>query len=379
MSLDNIRKEIDAIDAQLIPLLKQRLNCSLTVAEIKKAEGIPILDAAREEAIITRVKARGGEYGDYIAGVYRAIMDTSKELQHDSIGAAGALGKAIAAAQPIQRLGYTGSVICQGAPGAFSAQAAARIFPHAVPQFVGSFREVFEAVERGDAAYGIVPVENSNAGSVSEVYDLLMAFRHYIVGGVNLKVSQNLLGVRGATLADIQEVYSHPQGIAQSDEFIKAHGFVATEYSNTAVAARMVSEAADKSKGAIASAAAAQVYGLDILARDIQGRSQNSTRFVAVSKKLELSEHSNKVSLVFAIPHVTGSLFRILSRFAAHGLNLTKIESRVAPDGDFHYLFYLDFTGNVQDKNTVKLICELSQELPDFTFLGNYHELSMGE
>lgn len=379
MSLDNIRSEIDKIDAELIPLLSKRLNCSLTVAEIKKSEGIPVLDVAREEAIIAKVREKGGKYGDYIAGVYQTIMDTSKELQHDSMHKDSHLGKTIAAAGLIDPNSHTGKVICQGAKGAFSAEAAGRIFPSATPEFVGSFRDVFEAVERGDAKYGIVPVENSNAGSVSEVYDLLMEFRHYIVRGIDLKISQNLLGVKGAVLSDIEEVYSHPQGIAQSAAFIKSHGLTATEYSNTAVAARMIAEAGDKTKAAIGSLAAAEEYGLDVLARDIQSAGHNSTRFIAISKQLELSGNSNKVSLVFAIPHVTGSLCRILGRFSSHGLNLTKLESRMAAGGDFHYLFYLDFTGNVQDENTVKLICEMSEELPDFAFLGNYNEIPYKE
>lgn len=375
MSLDNIRSEIDKIDRELIELLKKRLNCSLTVAQIKIAEGIPVLDTTREAAIIEKVTKMGGEHGNYIADVYRAIMDSSKDLQHDTMTDAGELGRIISSAEMIHPKEYTGKVICQGAPGAFSAEAASHLFPRADREFVGSFRNVFEAVENGSANYGIVPVENSNAGSVSEVYDLLMEFRHYIVGGINLKVSQNLLGIKGASIDDITDVYSHPQGIAQSNDFIKRHGFTATEYSNTAVAARMVAQTADRSKAAIGSVAAAENYGLEVLCNDIQTNKRNSTRFVAISKKLELSDKPNKVSLVFALPHVTGSLCRIMTRFASHGLNLTKIESRMAPAGNFHYLFYLDFTGNVRDVNTVKLICDLSQELPDFTFLGNYNEL----
>lgn len=375
MSLDPVRKEIDEIDRDLVALLQRRLDCSVRVAEIKAAEGIPVLDPVREEKIIDRVKEAGGAYGAYIAGVYRSIMDVSKELQHDRMGGVSPLATEIMGAARFVPPAREGRVACQGAPGAFSQAAADRLFPGVRPKFFGSFREVFAAVERGEADYGVLPVENSNAGSVAEVYDLLLEYRHYIIGGVELSVNQNLLGLPGTEVEEVREVLSHPQGIAQCDEYIKAHGFVVREQTNTAVAARMVAEAGDRTKAAIGSLAAAKTYGLSVLARSIQTAGHNTTRFIAVSKTLIVSPQSNKISLVFCIPHVTGSLCRILTRFSMHGLNLTKIESRVAPGGEFTYLFYLDFTGSVGDMSTVKLICDLAEELPDFAFLGNYKEL----
>ncbi|MGI6269121.1 MAG: chorismate mutase [Candidatus Howiella sp.] len=375
MSLDKVRQEIDAIDKELVALLQRRLNCSVQVAEVKAAEGIPVLDPAREEKIIGKVKTAGGAYGEYVAGVYRSIMDVSKELQHDRMGGISPLASEIMAAARFVPPAKDGRVACQGAPGAFSQAAADRLFPGAAPKFFDSFREVFAAVERGEADYGVLPVENSNAGSVAEVYDLLLEYRHYIVGGVELTVSQNLLALPGAAPEDVREVLSHPQGIAQCDRYIKAHGYAAREASNTAVAARTVAESKDRTKAAIGSLAAAETYGLSVLARDIQTVGHNATRFIAVSKTLIVSPQSNKISLVFSIPHVTGSLCRILTRFSTHGLNLTKIESRVVPGGEFTYLFYLDFTGSVGDLSTVRLICDLAEELPDFAFLGNYREL----
>lgn len=375
MSLDEVRKEIDAVDRELVSLLQRRLDCSVRVAEVKAAEGIPVLDPAREEKIIEKVKNAGGVYREYIAGVYRSIMDVSKELQHDRMGGVSPLAAEIMGAARFIPPAKDGRVACQGAPGAFSEAAAERLFPGVTPKFFQSFREVFAAVERGEVDYGVLPVENSNAGSVAEVYDLLLEYRHYIIGGVELSVCQNLLGLPGTAVEDVREVLSHPQGIAQCDAYIKAHGFSARETTNTAVAARMVAEGGDRQTAAIGSLAAAKEYGLSVLAANIQTAGHNATRFIAISKTLIVSPRSNKISLVFSIPHVTGSLCRILTRFSTHGLNLTKIESRMAPGGEFTYLFYLDFTGSVGDFSTVKLICDLAGELPDFAFLGNYKEL----
>lgn len=375
MQLDEIRQEIDKVDSELIPLLLRRLNLSIKVADIKEKSGIPILDASREERILDKVRQGAEPYGNYVACVYRAIMDASKELQHDSIGGNSALAAEILAARRIIPADFDGTVACQGIAGAFSAEAASRLFPHAGKKFVVRFEDVFAAVESGEADYGILPVENSNAGSVSEVYDLLLKYRHYIVGGVEMHISQNLLGVPGAKPEHIHEVISHAQGLAQCMDFIEAHGFDYTESTNTAVAAKTVAARGDKTMAAIGSVFAAQEYGLQVLAENIQSRARNTTRFIVISKRLIVSEDSNKISLIFSVPHVTGSLYRVLTRFAAHGLNLTKIESRMAPEGNFNYLFYLDFTGNVGDMSTLKLLCNMQSELPEFTFLGNYKEI----
>lgn len=375
MSLEQIRKDIDAIDRELVPLLQRRMTCSIKVAETKRAENIPVLDASREEAILDKVRSMDELYGNYTADIYRAIMDVSKQLQHDILGGSSALLNDIMSAGRVINSAHEGKVACQGVAGAFSQTACRQLFPRADIGFLPEFADVFSAVESGEAEYGILPVENSNAGSVPEVYDLLLKYRHYIIGGVDLKISQNLLGLPGAGISDIKEVLSHPQGLAQSAGFIESHGFKATESTNTAVAAMTVSQLNDKSKAAIGSTSAAAEYGLSVIAENIQGSEHNSTRFIAISKKLIIADDSNKVSLVFSLPHVTGSLYRVLNRFATHGLNLTKIESRMASSGDFNYLFYLDFTGNVRDISTVKLICDMSKELPEFTFLGNYKEI----
>lgn len=375
MELKDIRVKIDDIDAKLVPLLKERFDCSLAVAEYKKANNLPILNTEREEQIIESVMKAGGEHGSYIAAVYREIMGTSRELQQNEMVSHHDLAGTIVHAK--SDLKSDTVIACQGTQGAFSHMAASNLFPKGDIRFYGNFADVFRAVENGEATYGVVPVENSNAGSVQEVYDLILKYRHYIVAAAALKVNENLLGVKGSSIEDIKTVYSHPQALNQSDKFIKEHGFTPVQYSNTALAAKMVAEKGDKTVGAIASVQAAQSFGLEVLAHDIQTVKANSTRFITISKELIIPDDSNKVSVVFTLPHVTGSLYRILNRFALKGLNLTKIESRTARNGRFEYEFYLDFSGNMNDRQTISLVSTLQAELPDFTFLGNYKEIEL--
>lgn len=377
MSLEDIRKDIDAIDSELVPLLKKRMECSLKVADIKRKEGLPVYHPKREEEILFRVNAAGGEFGRYIESVYRELMSVSREAQQAELTGIGTL------AQNIKNAGTDikseVAVACQGIEGAFSNIAANELHPQSAITFFETFEDVFKAVERGEVTYGVVPVENSNAGSVMEVYDLILKYRFYIVSAAELKVDENLLGLKGTTVEDIKTVYSHPQALSQSDEFIKSKGITPIQYINTAMAAKLVAEKQDKTIGAVGSALAAKLYGLDVIAPSIQTIKNNCTRFITISKELIIPENANKVSVVFSLPHTVGALQRVLDRFSMNGLNLTKIESRAARNGKFEYLFYLDFSGNLKDDSTVALISSLENELPDFTFLGNYNEANIKE
>ena len=375
MSLDNIRKEIDAIDNELVSLLKKRMLCSLKVAEIKKQQNLPVLHPEREQAIIDKVFDAGGEFGSYIASVYREIMGVSREAQQAELSPFGALaGQIVTAKDGIKE---NVAVACQGIEGAFGSIAAKNLHATGKIKYYTTFEDVFRAVANDEVVYGVIPVENSNAGSVSEVYDLILKYRYYIISAADLSVSQNLLGLKGATANDIKTVYSHPQALSQSEDFLKGAGIKPEPFSNTAMAAKYVSELGDKSVGAIASTLAAELYGLDVVAKDIQSIKNNSTRFITISKQLIIPNDANKISVVFSVPHSVGALNRVLNRFCMNGLNLTKIESRAAKNGEFDYLFYLDFSGNLNDRKTIALISSLENELPDFTFLGNYKETTI--
>lgn len=372
MSLEDIRKDIDRIDKELVLLLKERMNCSLKVAEIKKTESLPIYHPAREQEILDRVNDAGGEFGRYIESVYRELMNVSREAQQAEITGIGKLAEDIKTAE--EKIKSNVVVACQGIEGAFSNIAAENLHSGSALKFYETFEDVFKALLNNEATYGVVPVENSNAGSVMEVYDLILKYRFFIVSAAELPVNENLLGVKGAALDDIKTVYSHPQALSQSDEFIKERGITPIQYTNTAMAAKLVAEKNDKSIGAIGSTLAASLYGLSVVAHDIQTVKHNCTRFITISKELIIPEDANKVSVVFSLPHTVGALQRVLNRFSMNGLNLTKIESRAARNGLFEYLFYLDFSGNLKDDNTVAFISSLKDELPDFTFLGNYKE-----
>ncbi len=377
MKLSDIRGEIDRIDAEIVPLLKKRMECSLKVAEIKKTENLPVYHPQREQEILDSVNEAGGDFGKYITAVYRELMSVSREAQHEMLLENDSVAESIEKAKTAMSKNVT--VACQGTYGAFSNIAAENLHKGSAIKFYPSFEEVFEAVKNDEADYGVVPVENSNAGSVIEVYDLILKYRFYIVSAAELEVNENLLGLKGARAEDIKTVYSHPQALAQSDEFIKSRGITAVSYTNTAMAAEYVSKNNDKTVGAIGSRLAARLYGLDVIESRIQNVKNNRTRFITISKELIIPEDANKVSVVFSLPHTVGALRRALDRFAVNGLNLTKIESRAARTGNFEYLFYLDFSGNLKDDSTVKFISSLKGELPEFTFLGNYNESHIKE
>lgn len=363
------RQEIDRIDRELLPLFLERMGCTQRVAELKRQVGAPVFQPEREQEILERVSRQAGELGASAAAFYQAVMAISRARQHGLMGADCPIRQWERAArrelsQPV------GRVVCQGVRGAYSHQAARRLFPGTEPEFVADFTGVFREVSEG--ALGVLPVENSAAGSVTAVYDLILQYRFFIVGAVDVRV-EHCLAAAGP--GPVDRVISHPQALAQCSEWITARHIQAEEYSNTAAAAQAVAESREPGLGAICSEEAAKRYGLTVLERSVQNVRNNTTRFVAISREAVLPEDAGKISLCFSLPHTTGSLHNVLQRFALGGLNLTKIESRPIPGRDFEYDFYLDFTGSIHSAETLDLICALYQELPRFSFLGNYNEL----
>ena len=285
----------------------------------------------------------------------------------------GRLKREITTAAPLPD--YTNAKIAyQGIKGANSHEAALRMFPNSELHNYPVFSDVFEAVENGECSFGILPVENSTAGSVSAVYDLILRYRFYIVGALDLPIDYCLAGLKQSELEDIEMVVSHPQALSQCEEYTSKHGFKAMSCSNTAVAALDTANEKRLNLAAICSYKAAEEYGLKILDNHLQDNKYNSTRFIVISKKLYIDDNANKVSLCFCLPHESGSLYDMLGRFNSLGLNLTKIESRPIPGKSFEYLFYLDFSGSVRNEGVTELMCSLSEEMPEFSFLGNYSE-----
>lgn len=372
--LSEIRVEIDKIDNQIIELFKQRMDCARDVGTYKASKNVPVLNENRENEILNAVEEKGGEYGAYARLLYSNIMELSRALQHNIVGSGKALKEIISNASgelPVEniKVGY------QGIKGANSHEATLKLFPNAQTANYRTFGDVFEAVDRGEITYGVLPVENSTGGSVSSVYDLILKHRFYIVGALDLPIDYCLGGIKQSELSDIEIVWTHPQTISQCSDYIANHGYDAVPCSNTAVAARDVVKEKRLNVAAICSYKAAEEYGLKVLDNHLQDDSSNTTRFIVISKKLYIPNDANKISLCFSLPHVTGSLYSLLCRFNSLGLNLTKIESRPRTDKNFEYLFYLDFSGNVHSDNVVELISQLSEEMPEFSFLGNYCEM----
>ncbi len=385
MDLQQARERIDDINRQMADLLCERMDCSAEVAAYKIAHGMEVLQPEREVQVLEGVKAHIRQahpdsegYPEAAALVFATVMDISRALQHRQMQGGDDLRQQIEAAKARPLVTDTTRVAVAGSAGAFAHEAAMTMFPFCrekerQPLFVPSFSEVVKAVQEDRAEIGVLPVENSSTGSVNEVFDLILQNRFSIVAATTVQVRHCLMALPGAT--EVTEVYSHHQALSQCGEFIEAKGLHPHAYANTAMAAEMVAGSGDRRIAAIASEEAAGIYGLEILARDIQSVSHNCTRFIAISKTPVIPPQANKISLIFSLPHVTGSLYHALSRFALDGLNLTKLESRPIRNGDFEYAFYVDVEGSVFRPETTDLLCALSDEMPLFTFLGNYQEL----
>lgn len=368
--LSQVREDIDEIDSKLLPLLVERMKCSERVAEIKRAANAPVLNSKREQEILNRVRANAGDFGSEAATLYAAIMSVSRARQHRLLADGGEIRQLEETAQ--REMPQPHGVVCQGVEGAYSQQAALKFFGSVPILYETTWQQVFEAVEQGRAQFGVLPVENSAAGSVNAVYDLILKYRFYIVGAVQVKVEHCLAACDSTAL--ITAVASHPQALSQCSDYIESNGLKKIEYSNTAAAAQYVAQQKPNGVAALCSVEAAEKYGLKIIQRGVQNEKNNTTRFIVISKEAILPQAANKISLCFSLSHTSGALYNVLERFAACGLNMTKIESRPIPGSTFEYDFYLDFTGNIHDTETLNLICGLHDELPRFSFLGNYSE-----
>lgn len=370
--LSEIRDDIDSIDNELIELFKRRMDCAKEVGLYKKENNIPVLNSGREEEILSAVEQKGGEYGLYARLLYSNIMELSRSLQHNIMQSGKSLREQITTAKskPLSSI----RAAYQGIKGANSFEAAQKLFPNAELVNYKGFDGVFNAVDSGEVTFGVLPVENSTAGSVSAVYDLILKHRFFIVGALDLKIDHCLAGLKQSEIGDIEYVWSHPQALSQCADYIQKHSLTPVPSANTAVAARDVAKEKRLNVAAICSKKAAEEYGLQLLDNHLQSDKYNTTRFIVISKTLYIEPDANKISLCFSLPHVTGSLYSLLCRFSSHGLNLTKIESRPMQGKDFDYLFYLDFSGSVNDSGILDLLCQLSEEMPEFSFLGNYTE-----
>lgn len=372
MDLNDIRIEIDKIDNELIKLLKKRMDCTKAVGEYKATHNIPILDKGRQELILKKVEEKSEKYGSSLKFLFEDIMQISRMSQNRIIGDTP-FRKAVEKIE--SEMPTSGvKVACQGIKGANSHIACNEFFESCDISFYKTFSDVFEAVKNDEAQFGVLPVENTSGGSVSDVYDLLMSHNFYIVSAKAMSISHNLCALKQSEFSDIEQVWSHPQALSQCSSYISKNDFTPIAYSNTAIAAKKVMEEKRLNCAAICTTQAAEEYGLKVLCKDIQDYNKSTTRFIVISKTPYISENANKVSLCFNVEHEEGALSRVLNMFSLLGLNLTKIESRPMKNAEFDYLFYLDFTGNVKDKSVMDFLCTLSEEVKVFSFMGNYYE-----
>lgn len=380
MDISELRNNIDAIDRELVELFKKRMNVSAEVAEYKRQNNMRVLDSSRERALLTKVaELSGEEFEDYTRTLYSTILDLSRSYQHKRLGATTELCEMINNAEQTTPKIFpeAATVACQGVEGAYSQIATERLFKAPSIMFFSSFDKVFSAIESGMCKYGVLPIENSTAGSVKQVYDLMISRKFKIVRSVRIKIDHNLLANKGAKLEDIKEIFSHEQAISQCSEFLAKLGkdVKITRVENTAEAARMVSESGRTDIASISSRSCAAQYGLSVVAGAIQDNGNNHTRFICISNELEIYPGADRTSLMLVTPHKPGALYKMLARFNALGINLLKLESRPLPDRDFEFMFYFDIEASVYSPKLAQLLAELEQECDDFSYLGSYSEV----
>ncbi len=375
MDLLQIRDEIDVIDKEIERLFEERMELCKNVAEYKIANGKAVLDRQREQEKIEKIKSLAhGEFNEKGAEeIFKQIMAISRKLQYQILAKHNMINEIdFNEVDYIKKDGV--KVVYQGVEGAYAYEAMIKYFGEDVDNYnVVTWKDAMEEVKNGKADYAVIPIENSTAGSVSEVYDLLANYDNYIVGEVDIKISHMLLGLEGATISDIKTVYSHPQALMQCNKYLDENRqWQTVSLQNTAVSAKKVKDEGDKSQAAIASKIAAKLHGLSVLDEGINRNDKNTTRFIVVSNKNIYAKDAKTVSICFEIPHETGSLYSILSHFIYNNVNMTRIESRPVEGKTWEYRFIIDVEGNLSEPAIKNALRGINEESINMKVLGNY-------
>ena len=379
MSLEQMREEINQIDQKLVDLFRRRMELSKSIGAYKQERQLPVQDPARERELLGRVAEQAGaEQSEYAQSVYQTILAVSRSYQNaESTRRSGTYQQIQAMLEKTPELfPQRSSVACQGVEGAFSQLACQRLFKLPNIMFFQSFEHVFKAVESGMCQFGVLPIENSTAGSVNKIYDLMLEHNFFIVRSARLKVSHNLLVKPGVKLEDVREIYSHEQAINQCSDFLGSLKNVKiTVCENTAVAAQMVSQSDRTDVAAISSRLCAEQYSLQRLKTSVQNQGSNYTRFICISKTPQIYPGADKTSIMMIVPHRPGSLSHILTKFSILGINLTKLESRPLPEREFEFMFYFDLEASVYAPEMERLFLDLESECETIRYLGSYSEI----
>ena len=379
MDMNELRSKIDSIDQQLVRLFVERMDIAEQIGAYKKANNLPIFDPGRERAKLQDVAEKAGpEMAQYTRVLYAMLFELSRGHQSRTTAHLTQLSETItdSIASTPKLFPQTPMVACQGVEGAYSQIACEKIFKSPSIMYFKNFDGVFNAIEQGLCQYGILPIENSTAGSVKKVYDLMIHHNFSIVRSFRLKIDHNLLAKPGTSMSDIREIYSHEQAIGQCTEFLKKFPNVKViPVENTAVAAKMVAESDRTDVAALSSRSCEALYGLVCLAPCVQDKGNNRTRFICISKNLEIYPGADKTSIMMVLPHKPGALYKVLARMYVLGINVIKLESRPIPDRDFEFMFYFDLETSIYSEEFVQLMCELDDLCEDFKYLGSYREI----
>lgn len=371
--LIELRDKIDDIDQKIVELFEERMLIAEDVAKYKMSIGKAVLDREREKEKVSKVKnlAHTEFNMQCVESLFAQIMTISRMRQYMLIAQSNSENFGFYVSE--QKVSPQTKVVFAGVRGAYGQQAMDGYFGTDVDSYnVTTFKEAMDEVASLNAEYGVLPIENSSTGIITDVYDLLAARDIYIVGTYDIKVQHALLGMPQATMEDIKTVYSHPQGLMQCRRFLKNKAWNEVSMENTAIAAKKVIDDGDVSQAAIASVLAAKAHGLKVLAEEINDINNNTTRFIIIHNHRSFKSQANKISICFQVPHESGSLYSVLSHFIFNGLNMSKIESRPIRGQKFQYRFFIDFDGNLADKNVIGAITGIMAETENFRILGNY-------
>jgi len=378
MELSEIRTKIDAVDDQLLELFLQRMELSEEVAAYKNEHHLPILNKTREREILAKVTEKAGEKELYAYHLFSTLFELARSRQAELIDAPTKVEAQVKASLSAAAGAFpqTGLVACQGVEGANSQEACDRLLPRGNIVYVKTFQAVVSAVESGLCKFGVLPIENSSNGSVRAVYQLLQDHKLSIVRTTRLCIRHELLALPGATLEDITEIYSHEQAIGQCSKFLNGlNGVHIVPCANTAVAAKMVADRKDRHTAAISSHPCAALYGLACVSDHIQDSDNNYTRFICVTKDPAIYAGANRMSLIIACANKPGALYEILSKLAALGINMTKLESCPVTGRNFEFIFFLELEADLQAPGVLPMLEELERSCQDFQFLGAYAEV----
>lgn len=379
MELSELRSRIDEIDSKMVQLFTARMEVAAQVADYKKEKNLPIYVPSRERSVLQSIAQQAGpEMANYTRVLYSMLFELSRSYQSKRNTAITPLYKKITESieNTPKLFPQAPMVACQGVEGAYAQIACEKIFKSPFIMYFKNFDAVFNAIDQGLCQYGILPIENSTAGSVKKVYDLMIHHNFSIVRTFRLKIDHNLLANKDTEIDNIKEIYSHEQAINQCSEYLKNFpNAKIIPVENTAVAAEMVAKSGRNDVAALSSRACEELYGLSCLAISVQDEGNNRTRFICISKNLEIYPGSDRTSIMMILSHKPGALYKVLARMYVLGINVVKLESRPIPDRDFEFMFYFDLETSIYSDEFVQLMCELDDLCEEFKYLGSYSEV----